>query len=386
MQNLTNHLQALGCKYLNAGCFAAGTPLWTPGGYRAIETLVPGELVYSRDEWNPTGDIEAKVIEEVFTRYAGVYHLHLGGQVIGTSGEHPFYVAGRGWTAVHELQAGDRVLCADGSTVRVEEVYDTGEWQLVYNLRVADHHTYFVGDESWGWCAWAHNAYSWKELEGASYNFGTGRYMTVTNSDSNYNRLWWKPDRASKPRLATEPCPDDKTGLGDQIRAKAQELADGWTAKDEQTRYDVRLGSTINPRLNKINAILTANSKPAVTLDEIDKQGKRFPVLASPDETYNSLIKNFWFHRSVAIGMYVHNGCRDAFDGKFNLEYKTTGPDFILSNADDAAKKTYFEIIPDTASSRSNHANRTMKDFIYRVVYYNRGVINNPTDADFDEE
>ena len=67
------HLQALGCKYLNAGCFAAGTPLWTPGGYRAIETLVPGELVYSRDEWNPTGDIEAKVIEEVFARYAGVY-------------------------------------------------------------------------------------------------------------------------------------------------------------------------------------------------------------------------------------------------------------------------------------------------------------------------
>ena len=29
----------------------------------------------------------------------------------------------------------------------------------VYNLRVADYHTYFVGDESWGFALWAHNAY-----------------------------------------------------------------------------------------------------------------------------------------------------------------------------------------------------------------------------------
>jgi hypothetical protein len=31
--------------------------------------------------------------------------------------------------------------------------------EVVYNLRVADHHTYFVGDDDWGWAAWAHNAY-----------------------------------------------------------------------------------------------------------------------------------------------------------------------------------------------------------------------------------
>ena len=296
------HLQELGCKYLNAGCFAAGTPLWTPGGYRAIETLVPGELVYSRDEWNPTGDIEAKVIEEVFTRYAGVYHLHLGGQVIGTSGEHPFYVAGRGWTAVHELQAGDRVLCADGSTVRVEEVYDTGEWQLVYNLRVADHHTYFVGEESWGWCAWAHNAYSWKELEGASYNFGTGRYMTVTNSDSNYNRLWWKPKAVKLPQVATEPCPDDKTGLGDRIGAKAQELADGWTAKIDSTRYGALYSPTIVNIIARINSFLAEDGKPTLTLDEIDKQGKRFAALSNSNASFNKAVGTFWLTRSTAIG------------------------------------------------------------------------------------
>jgi Pretoxin HINT domain/Protein of unknown function (DUF3990) len=159
MEALKTHLKDFGCKYLNLGCFVAGTKLWTPGGYRSIETLLPGDLVYSRDEWNPSAAVEAKVVEEVFTRFAGILHVHLGGQVIGTSGEHPFYVEGRGWVPAGELQPGESVLCADGSRVLVEEVYDTGEWQPVYNLRVADHHTYFIGEESWGWNAWVHNAY-----------------------------------------------------------------------------------------------------------------------------------------------------------------------------------------------------------------------------------
>ena len=35
----------------------------------------------------------------------------------------------------------------------------TGEWEAVYNLRAADHHTYFVGEEGWGWSAGVHNRY-----------------------------------------------------------------------------------------------------------------------------------------------------------------------------------------------------------------------------------
>ena len=40
----------------------------------------------------------------------------------------------------------------------VEEVADTGELATVYHLRIADFHTYFVGEESWGFSVWAHNA------------------------------------------------------------------------------------------------------------------------------------------------------------------------------------------------------------------------------------
>jgi len=78
--------------------------------------------------------------------------------VVRTSGEHPFYVDGKGWTACNRLEAGD-LIRTGGGWVPVGEVWDTGAWEVVYNVRVSDHHTYFVGEEGWGWSAWAHNAY-----------------------------------------------------------------------------------------------------------------------------------------------------------------------------------------------------------------------------------
>jgi hypothetical protein len=42
--------------------------------------------------------------------------------------------------------------------VTVESVHDTGVYKTVYNFRVADFHTYFVGGVSWGFSIWAHNS------------------------------------------------------------------------------------------------------------------------------------------------------------------------------------------------------------------------------------
>ena len=36
-------------------------------------------------------------------------------------------------------------------------VVDADEYAVVYNLRVADYHTYFVGASEWGFSVWAHN-------------------------------------------------------------------------------------------------------------------------------------------------------------------------------------------------------------------------------------
>jgi len=101
------------------------------GGYKAIEDITAGERVMSRDQWDERGAISAKIVEEVFERYAGVLTLKVEGREIRTTHEHPFFVTGRGWTAAHELRVGDRLVCADRTTATVEAVTDTGEWELV---------------------------------------------------------------------------------------------------------------------------------------------------------------------------------------------------------------------------------------------------------------
>ena len=90
-----------------------------------------------------------------------MWELVVAGRVIGTTGEHPYYRLGgdgEGWVACRELRVGDRLLCEDGGWVAVESVADTSEVERVYNLRVADFYTYFVGRDEWGFAVWAHNA------------------------------------------------------------------------------------------------------------------------------------------------------------------------------------------------------------------------------------
>jgi hypothetical protein len=143
-------------RYRNT-CFAAGTPLLTPGGSKLIEQFVAGDWVLAAPEHDPLGPVEAKQVEEVFVNTAPLLALRVRDRVIKTTAEHPFWVAGRGWVAARELKEGDRFRSHDGQWVALEGIEDTGEEVAVYNLRVADFHTYFVGSEEWGFSVWAHN-------------------------------------------------------------------------------------------------------------------------------------------------------------------------------------------------------------------------------------
>jgi hypothetical protein len=139
-------------------CFVAGTPLLTPDGAKAIEDFKVGDWLLSRDEYNVEGPVEPKVVEEVFRRYGPVLYLMVGGQRVGTTHEHPFWVRGKGWLPAQEVIIGDHLLSHDGQWVVVNAREDSGEWAAVYNLRIADYHTYFVGCDEWGFSVWAHNA------------------------------------------------------------------------------------------------------------------------------------------------------------------------------------------------------------------------------------
>jgi hypothetical protein len=157
----------------NDACFAVGTKLLSPEGPKAIEEFKVGDPITSRSEYEPGGPLEVKLVEEVFRHSAPILHLHVDGKLIRTTGKHPFFAYNKGWVNANELAVGDYLLTDDGQWAAVEDVFDTGEWEVVYNLRIADYHTYFVTDWDWGFSVWAHNACVVKGGTGTAWRIDT---------------------------------------------------------------------------------------------------------------------------------------------------------------------------------------------------------------------
>ncbi|MEZ6136192.1 MAG: polymorphic toxin-type HINT domain-containing protein [Pirellulaceae bacterium] len=58
-----------------------------------------------------------------------------------------------------DLKTGDNLVSYVARRIAIASVCSTEAVSAVYNLRVADHHTYFVGGSVWGWDVWGHNTY-----------------------------------------------------------------------------------------------------------------------------------------------------------------------------------------------------------------------------------
>jgi hypothetical protein len=185
------------------GCFVAGTLVWTSTGLVPIEQVKVGDMVLSKAE-DGTGEPQYKPVvrtvsfldKEVMLLRAWLEDERKLIHIIGTP-NHPFWVEGTGWTALERISAGDYVTLQDGRRVEVAYLlpmwntklpsqawaYDShtgcqhdvdlrGESPLliesgrlrghaeghefrtkVFNLEVADFHTYFVGESG----VWVHN-------------------------------------------------------------------------------------------------------------------------------------------------------------------------------------------------------------------------------------
>jgi Pretoxin HINT domain len=139
-------------------CFAAGTPVLTPGGEKAIEDIKPGDIVWSHDD--ATGKTsKQQVIQTFVTKDQPIFNVALDdnadhSELIRTTGEHPFWVARQGWTPAHKLRSGDRVFRLSGGWLRVGSATWAQKRETVYNFEVAHTHSYFVGTLG----AWVHNS------------------------------------------------------------------------------------------------------------------------------------------------------------------------------------------------------------------------------------
>src|SRR5262249_23639631 len=68
---------------------------------------------------------------------------------IVTTPDHPFFVLLRGWLPAGDLHLGDSVRRVDGSYGVVRAVATVRQSQGMYNLTVAQAHTFFVGQGRW---------------------------------------------------------------------------------------------------------------------------------------------------------------------------------------------------------------------------------------------
>ena len=75
--------------------------------------------------------------------------IAIGNESIVATGIHRFWIAGKGWTMVRDLKAGDSLRMIGGTTT-VESVEPDGT-QLVYNLTVAADGDFLVGARDF-WC------------------------------------------------------------------------------------------------------------------------------------------------------------------------------------------------------------------------------------------
>ena len=137
---------SIGCA---TECFVAGTMVLSEDGYKAIETIEPGDKVYAAAL--ETGEAGYKEVVRTFVSEKDeVVHVKVEGETITSTTEHPFYVPEKGWTAAIDLRAGDILVMSNGEYVVVEQVqHELLESPVrVYNFEVEDFHTYFVGDSS----------------------------------------------------------------------------------------------------------------------------------------------------------------------------------------------------------------------------------------------
>jgi RHS repeat-associated protein len=127
-------------------CFIAGTEILTIEGIKNIEDIKVGDWVIADDPTTP-GEIEAKQVTDTFVRETtALVDLYVDGEVISTTGEHPFWTPDKGWVEAKDLEVGSLLQTEDGRVLDVDRVNKREGQFEVYNFKVEGFHTYFVSE------------------------------------------------------------------------------------------------------------------------------------------------------------------------------------------------------------------------------------------------
>jgi hypothetical protein len=120
----------------------------TAAGAVAIGSLGVGDHVLAYDETTgTTASYPISVVHINADPETGT--VVIGGEVIETTPEHPFYTLEAGWLDAEDLEPGMHVPSASGEPGEVSSVDFAARPAIMYNLTVEVAHTFFVGEGEW---------------------------------------------------------------------------------------------------------------------------------------------------------------------------------------------------------------------------------------------
>jgi RHS repeat-associated protein len=200
--------------------FSPDTLVMSRNGLLPISELKIGDYVLAYDQTLGTigyFPIEAISIHEDLV----VGYLVINGEKIQTTPGHLFYLASDEWIAAGSLQIGTFVRKASWGVGELQKATFVFDPQVMYNLTVAQAHTFFVGEQQWlvhnGHCTVSPLSEDWAQ-KGAHIKVSVGRAVVeLSVHPTHEGRIKFSPFFSSTPtrlveaavKLAMEEIRDD---------------------------------------------------------------------------------------------------------------------------------------------------------------------------------
>ena len=134
-------------EYHETLCFVAGTKVLTKDGYKNIEDIKVGDMVYSYNLDNNEKELK-KVTRTIKSSTEETYIVTINGKKVEMSPRHQVYVIDKGWVRAYDLKVGDKMLSSDKKVIDITNIerknYEGGI--STYNLTVDGNSNYYVSE------------------------------------------------------------------------------------------------------------------------------------------------------------------------------------------------------------------------------------------------
>ena len=134
-------------------CFVAGTKVYTPNGYKNIEDIKIGDIVYSYNETMNRMELDY-IVDTYIHKDDKIYTLYVGKEKIEVTPYHRVYAKTKydrhgNWVPVNELTEEHFIFTSHKQWQRIRQIGYKVQDSVVYNLEVNNNHTYYVTESNY---------------------------------------------------------------------------------------------------------------------------------------------------------------------------------------------------------------------------------------------